>query len=546
MNLPSIGFFSVAVAAAVVVRAAPPADLSAQLDRAQAGQPGGIAAAWVDADGSRFFETGRFDAGDARPITPDTEFEIGSVTKVFTSLLLAESERAGKVRRDDPAANYLLPPGDPDRSRLARITLLALATHSSGLPRLPSNLTTAQAANPYAGYDRAALVAALRQDGRGAPAGRATAYSNFGVAVLGEALGSAWGTDYAGALGTQVLRPLGLKATTLGLTGTPEPAGLAPGHAGGAVAANWTFQACAPVGALRSSARDLARLLAAALGYADTPLRDALAATREPQRDTTELADTRIGLGWFITGDASRTVYWHNGATAGYRAFVGFRPGLGRGVALLTNGSAEIDALGFALLGVLPPHPAMAAVANAGDYPGRYPLTPAFAIDVTEADGALFLQATGQPRLPLRPAGRDRFAVLGVPAEVSFERGGTGRVEALVLHQNGRDQRAPRGDLPPPPKEITLPPETLQEYVGDYPLTPQFILRITLENGGLRAQATGQPGVPIYAEARDRFFYKVVDAQLIFSRDANGRVTGLVLRQGGREMPATKTSQAGR
>ncbi len=540
MNLARFRF-PVVFLAAVALRAAPPADLEAQLDRAQLGQPGGVAAAWIDGGGTRFFQIGRFDALDPRPITPDTQFEIGSVTKVFTALLLAATERAGKVRRGDPAAKYLLPPGDPDQARLRPITLLALATHSSGLPRLPSDLPPASAANPYARYDRAALVAALRRDGPGAPAGHGTAYSNFGAAVLGEALGAAWGPGYPAALTAQVLRPLGLDATTLGLTGAPDPPELAPGHAGGAIAGNWTFEAFAPAGALRSSARDLARLAAAALGYADTPLQATMAATLQAQREYTEMAGGRIGLGWLITGNPDGPVYWHNGATAGYHAFIGLCPATGQGVVLLTNNDAGLDALGFALLNTAPPRPPKTAVANAGDYPGRYPFTPAFAIDITETNGALRLQATGQPPFALRSLAADWFTVLGVPAEISFERDPAGQVAALVLHQNGRNQRAPRQALPPAPAAFTPPEETLREYVGAYPLTPQFVLRITLEDGGLQAQATGQPKLPIYAEARDRFFYRAVDARLVFVRDAAGRVAGLVLHQNGREVAARKS-----
>ena len=281
--------------------------------------------------------------------------------------------------------------------------------------------------------------------------------------MLGEALGAAWGPGYPAALTAQVLRPLGLDATTLGLTGAPDPPEFAPGHAAGAFAENWTFQAFAPAGALRSSARELARFVAAALGYVDTPLRAAVAATLQAQRDYTEMAGGRIGLGWLITGNRDGPVYWHNGATAGYHAFIGFCPATGQGVVLLTNNGAGLDALGFSLLSTAPPRPPETAVANAGDYPGRYPFTPAFAIDITETNGALRLQGTGQAPLALRSLAPDRFAVLGVPAEISFERDASDHVAALVLHQNGRDQRAPRQALPPSTEAITLPEETLRE-----------------------------------------------------------------------------------
>src|ERR1700678_346922 len=254
-------------AAATLSMARPPADMQAKLDAFIKGSPGGVAVAWVDSDGAAFFQAGTYSADDPRVITPDTQFELGSISKVFTSLLLAESERLGKASRLDPAAKFLLPPGDPDQAALANITLLSLATHTSGLPRLPSNIGPNPDGNPdpYARYDRAMLVDALRSNGRVA-AGGTVVYSNFGVAALGEALGSAWGTTYADALRTHVLDPLGMKATTVGLAGLPPPAGLPPGHANGSAVPNWTFEAFAPAGALRSSSRDMALFLSECLG----------------------------------------------------------------------------------------------------------------------------------------------------------------------------------------------------------------------------------------------------------------------------------------
>ncbi|MBC7369616.1 MAG: serine hydrolase [Undibacterium sp.] len=526
-----------------IASAKPPADVQARLDAFAQGKPGGVAVAWVDADGAAFFSAGKFSADDARAITADTQFEIGSVTKVFTALLLAESERLGKVSRNDPAAMYLLPADDPDQVKLAKITLLALTTHSSGLPRLPANIGANPDGNPdpYATYDRAALVAGLRLHGPAAPVGRSVAYSNFGVSVLGEALGAAWGTTYAAALEAHVLGPLGLKHTALAMRGSAWPEGLAPGHGGdGKRVGHWTFLACAPAGALRSSARDLAIFLQAARGGADMPLHAAFAATTTAQRPVEDMGG-QIGLGWFLQGDAARPVVWHNGGTGGYRSFVGFVPGAnGAGVAVLTNHQASVDEIGYALLGSKPAKPAVAAVTDPETYVGRYPLTPAFAIDITAARGTLFAQATGQGRVGLRETAPDRFALAGVPAEISFERDAAGKVVALVLHQNGADQRAPRGDLPPGPKEIALPAATLAEYPGAYRAAPQAVFTVKLRENGLAVQLTGQGAAPVFATARDEFFYKIVDARISFTRDAAGKVTGLILHQNGRDLPAKR------
>lgn len=522
--------------------AKPPSDVQLRLDEWIAGSPGGVALAWVDADGVVFHQAGRFSEHDARLVTPDTQFEIGSVTKVFTALLLAESERKGKVSREESAAKFLLPADDPAQAALAKITLLSLTTHTAGLPQLPDNIGPDPDANPdpYAAYDRKALVEALRLHGPGAAAGRAVAYSNFGVAVLGEALGAAWGVSYAEALRDHVRQPLGMTATTVGLAGRAAPAELAPGHVAGRRVPNWTFQACAPAGALRSSARDMARLLAACLADERGALHGTIVATTQRQRANEELGGA-IGLGWMLTEDAERPVVWHNGATAGSHAFVAFSPKTNAGVAILANVQQGSESLGFALLGARQPAPVRRAVKNAADYRGRYPLTPAFAIDITEAQGQLFLQATGQPRILLREVSVDRFAVGGVAAEVAFERGGDGTVTALVLHQGGVDQRGPRGSLPPAPREISLPIESLAEYAGEYRVSPRFALTVTVREGGLALQATGQGANRAFASARDEFFLKVVEASFRFTRDAAGRVDGLVLHQGGRDLSAQRT-----
>ena len=535
--------FVCTVCLTAVASAISPADMQVKLDNFINGGPGGIAVAWVDADGVAFFQSGTFSAGDPRPITPDTQFELGSVTKVFTALLLVESERLGKVSRLDPAAKYLLAPDDPAQKALAKITLLSLATHTSGLPRLPVNIGTNPDGNPdpYASYDRSKLVEALRVHGPVAPVGRSMAYSNFGVAVLGEALAAAWGTTYAEALRVHILDPLGMKATTVGLAGLPPSADLAPGHASGKTVPNWTFQSFAPAGALRSSARDMALFLTACLGKNGTPLRSAFDATLQPQR-TAEETGGHIGLAWLLTDDPEVPLAWHNGATAGSHTFVAFSPKTGAGIAILSNIQLGSETLGFGLLSAKAPHPKDEVLTNAAEYVGRYPLNPTFAIDISEANGTLRLQATRQPAFGLRAIARDRFVVIGVPAEVSFERDGTGKVAALVLHQNGLDQRGPRGELPAPPKEATLPIETLREYVGSYPLVPTFVVAITDDGGNLFAQATGQPKIQVFASAKDEFFYKIVNAQISFKRDDSGKVTGLVLHQNGRDIPATKAT----
>ena len=195
----------------------PPAGIQSQLDAFVGTEPGGIAVAWVDADGVAFFSAGTFASDDERLITPDTIFEIGSITKAFNGLLLAESVKAGKVKLEDSAAMYLLPSEDPALTSTAKITMRSLVTHYSGLPRLPFNIGSNPDGNPnpYADYQREDLIAAFRQHGPTAPVGMTFAYSNYGAAVLGEALAAAWGKTYKEALQAHILNPLGMTDTSL-------------------------------------------------------------------------------------------------------------------------------------------------------------------------------------------------------------------------------------------------------------------------------------------------------------------------------------------
>jgi D-alanyl-D-alanine-carboxypeptidase/D-alanyl-D-alanine-endopeptidase len=540
MKTKTLIAFIGAVLMALPIRAKPPVDMQAKLDAWTKGESGGLSAAWVDADGIVYFHAGKFDEGDSRPITADTKFEIGSISKVFTSLLLFESERLGKVSRNDPAAKYLIPKDDPSQASLSKITLISLSTHTSGLPRMPFNfgVNGGSGPNPYAAYGRDMLVAALKFHGPTAVVGGSVSYSNFGAAVLGEALASAWGMTYTQALHARVLDPLGLTETSVGLADTDAPVDLAPGHLGAMRVPNWTFQAFAPAGAIRSSARDMATFVRDAMG-ADSPLKAAFEATELPLHPLGG-GGGHVGMAWMIRDNPDNPIIWHNGATAGSHAVIAFTKKSGSGVVLLANIQKESESLSAGLLGVKIPVHSIPKIENASEYVGSYPLSPAFVLTVTQNDGSLYVQATGQPRLDLARKSDDTFKILGVDASISFERDQTGKIIALVLHQNGMDQRALLGRMPSTPPEVSLPAEVLKEYVGDYALSPTFVITIDQTGGALFAHATGQASAPIFASAKDEFFYRVVNAQISFKRDASGVVTQLVLHQAGHDLPAPK------
>ncbi len=203
-----------------------------------------------------------FSSGGTPRDVAERQFEIGSVTKVFTALLLADMVRRGEVRLDDPVARYLPFTFDGPKRCARPMTLLDLATHYSGLPRLPDDLHAADPADPYASFDRRDLNRYLTHyDFRTCPATRYE-YSNLGVALLGHVLALRLGTTYEHALQTRILDPLGLRHTGWSSREVNRAANtLLAGHDGdGGRVAHWHHAVLGPAGELRSTAGDLLAL----------------------------------------------------------------------------------------------------------------------------------------------------------------------------------------------------------------------------------------------------------------------------------------------
>jgi hypothetical protein len=174
------------------------------------------------------------------------------------------------------------------------------------------------------------------------------------------------------------------------------------------------------------------------------------------------------------------------------------------------------------------------------DYPGKYLLAPGVVIDVTVKDGQMQAQLTGQEAVSIYPSAKDKFFYKIVDAQLDFERNANGEVVAAVLHQNGRDLRARKLGGAAEPREVQLDANMLGDYPGRYQLAPGVVIEVTLKDGQVKAQLTGQEAVSIYPGAKDKFFYKIVDAQLDFERDGSGKVIAAVLHQNGRDLRALR------
>jgi CubicO group peptidase (beta-lactamase class C family) len=425
------------------------------VDRIDVQQLGiGLVVGVIDAQGKRIVSYGSAAAGSRQPLNGQSVFEIGSATKVFTALLLADAVQRGEVALTDPISRYL--PADvkaPVRGG-RQITLEDLATHTSGLPRLPSNLAPADPTNPYADYTVAQLYAFLSSYELPRDIGARYEYSNLGVGLLGHLLARRAGVDYETLVRTRITQPLGMTSTAIGLSATMKPR-LVAGHNAGRVAVPlWDIPTLAGAGALRSSADDLLTFLAAQLGLAPTPLSTTAAsmlATRRPSGQ----AGLDIALGWhLLKTPGGGEIAWHNGGTGGYRSFIGFDRANRTGVVVLSNMStaAGADDIGRHLLD--PGFPLMQATAARKaitvteevleGYVGRFALAPSFIITITREGTRLFLQATNQPRFELFAESERKFFLKEVDAQVTFEADEKGRAARLILHQGGANQPAKR------------------------------------------------------------------------------------------------------
>ncbi len=274
-----------------------------------------------------------------------TIFEIGSITKVFTSRLLVLLAAEGKVALDDPVQRHV-PPGWVVPARDGRpLTLAQLATHTSGLPRLPANLDPADARNPYADYSDERLRAFLAGHKLRRPPGERYEYSNLGAGLLGWVLARVDGRSYEACLVARVCDPLGLHDTRIRLDDAQRRR-LVPGHSAGVPVWNWDIPVISGAGALRSSAPDLLRFLAENLARPD--------ATHTPRVRTSEKGPW-VGLGWHLSPlpESGRTMVWHNGGTGGYRSFAGFVQESRTAVVVLANSTEDVDPLAVAVLDIL-------------------------------------------------------------------------------------------------------------------------------------------------------------------------------------------------
>lgn len=470
-------------------------------------------------------------------------FEIGSITKVFTGLLLAQAVVEKKVTLETTVGSVLGSETKFADPRVAAITLEQLSMHTSGLPRMPTNAAAGMVeGDPYAKYDEKLLfayIASAKLEGEGP---YSSSYSNVGVGLLGHLLGKVFQTTWEDAVTKKICLPLGLNDTAV------EPAKLprATPHAGKEAVKPWHLGAMAGAGALRSNAADMLKFGEALQHPEKTPLKDAFAIALKPHAEAPSLGG-QIGLGVFLTKSNGDLKLTHDGGTGGFCSGLQVIPAKGIvRVALISNnsvGGSEVIA-GTSDVKAAPAKDQKEIALPAEtmkQYPGVYELDRGSRFTVVLHDDKLWVRLTGQTFLPALAKAPDRFFNMAVAAEIGFNRDSKEhKLESLTLYQNGRELTAKRaGDAP----NVTLrTAKELQPYAGEYALMGLKKLTVTVLADTLFAQLDGQEAAPVFETSADRFEYDVVKAALVFTRDDKKQINGLMLQQNGLTIPAARVT----
>ena len=402
--------------------------------------------------GSRVVSYGNSGDNDTRLVSSDSVFEIGSVTKVFTSWLLADMARRGEVDLADPAGRYL-PAGTTLKpaSHGQTITLADLATHTAGLPFWPSNVpATGDSNRALAGYTVDQLFEFVSTFDIPPDVGTRWGYSNIDAGLLGILLGHRMGSTFDALLAVRITDPLKMTSTAVTVS-SDMSSRLVTGHdAQLNIAPRWSVPAMAAGGSLHSSANDLLTFIAA-LGDMRSPIAAVLPTMLEMRRQGPGFQQA---LGWMVI---SRTpddeILFHDGQTLGFASSIAYDPRARTGVVVLSNAAAGVGDIARHVLrptiplakptGPAPKKTEVQVDVKLFDrYAGQYEPGPGTIFTVSREGDSLMLQLPGLPKLRLRPESEtDYFVAENTRISVAFEVNSGGQVTRMLL-------RAPSGNVP--------------------------------------------------------------------------------------------------
>jgi len=475
------------------------------------------------------------------PNSPTTKFRLGSITKQFTAACILLLEERGKLSVNDPVKKYM--PDAP--AAWDKITIFNLLTHTSGIPNFTS-FPNYHSTEPFPAAP-AELVARFRDKPLDFEPGTKMNYSNSGYVLLGYLIEKITGESYAKFVQENIFTPLGMKDSGYDSNSAviPERAsGYTPGPDGIVNAGFINMTVPLSAGGLYSTTEDLLRWEQGLFGG------KLLSAASLEKMTTPYKNDYAFGLAVQTNG---RKVIHHEGGIEGFNTDLAYFPegkltvivlsnldGVGMG-AVATKLMALVNGEKVVLTSERKEVPVDPKILDG--YTGKYDFAPNVTFTVTREGDQLMTQMTGQGKVPIFPESAHDFFAKVVDAQITFVTDSAGKATELILHQNSMDQHAKRiGDAPVvvEHKEVTVDPKLFDGYVGTYQLAPNFVFTITRDGAHLFAQLSGQPSFEIFPESEKDYFYKVVDAQITFVTESQGKATELILHQNGLDQHARR------
>jgi CubicO group peptidase (beta-lactamase class C family) len=505
------------------------------------------AAVLIARDGKVLFQAGfgLADIAKKTPITPETKFRIGSVTKQFTAAAILRLADEGKLSLMDPLSNFF-----PGFTYGDVITVHHLLTHTSGIRSYTDQPDfMAHVTKPVSPEE---LISRIRQYVPEFIPSSRFHYNNSAYFLAGEIVARVSGKPFAAYLRETFFEPLGMKDTGIYVNASPPP-GVAVGYAIEGGKANpvidWDMSWAGGAGALYSTVGDLMRWNEGL--YSGKVIKEASLKLQTSPISLPEGVDgMRYGCGLIVSEYHGLPMLSHSGGLHGWSSDLLWLPEQRCTVVTLVNAMPSAPGHDPSTLtrGLVDeflaeeirnaPQLTIDPTVDLRSYPaiaGRYDYK-SRVMTVTAEKNQLFAQLTGQPKFEIFPKGPDEFFWKGLDAKVSFLRNDQGDVIAARHTQNGSTFKAPRLTTP----DVKVTAAELEAIDGQYQYAPGSVLTVTHDKTNVFAQLTGQPKFPIFPKSTTEFEWRVVPATVEFIKDEKGNVTKAIHRQGGGTIEAAK------
>lgn len=524
-----------------------------------------IVVGFINGDNVTYYSFGKTAIENGKEVDENTVFEIGSISKTFTTTLLALKVNSGEINLNDPVSKYLPKTVNIPTRNEQEITLKHLATHTSALPRMPSNFSPSDPLNPFADYTKEQLYSFLSNHTLTRDIGSLYEYSNLGMGLLGHVLELQSGKSYEELVIEYIANPLQMNDTRLVFTPAMKNR-LAKGHSGLTETSNWDIITLGGAGGIRSTASDMVKYLQANLNsdIIDSKLHNAMALAHQSSFKSEE-QKTEMALAWHIENGK---FLMHNGATGGYCAMSAIDKGSKKGVVVLTNTNENVDAIAIKLMvpsyQLKPIKPSIAKLIikeietngieralalyrstkssnpNAYNFDENQLNTLGYQlIEQNKNDIALEIFKLNVAEFPEASNPYDSLAELYLKMgeqDLAIQN----YKKSLELNPANTNAKDVLKNLNVTIEDVTVSKEMLQSYTGKYQLAPTFFITVTTNNGRLFLQATGQPKFEIFPSDYNKFYLKVVEARVEFNTNNKGKVDSMTLYQNGQIMPGKR------